>query len=224
MWKTSTKRSKSLRLPLTRTLSALDRLGRAELAGEQGMEGHVGLEDEVCVRQRAFVDLERAVVDPCVDDDLAEAELVAGLQVSSGLGSEGRAQCEKQRVRRHDVVGSRLRHRLRPPEPEPEDDVLELAPVLGELVAHSARRPRQHLATHDPFVLELLQPRREDVRGDPRLAALQVGEALGAAEQVAHEHERPALADELERMGEPAVLSVAARLHALNIAHLRRPR
>jgi hypothetical protein len=32
------------------------------------MEGHIGLEDEVCVCERAFVDLERSVVDTGVDD------------------------------------------------------------------------------------------------------------------------------------------------------------
>src|SRR5215831_76636 len=59
--------------------SAVDRVDRVELAGEQGVQRHVRLDDEVWVGERAFVDLERSVVDACVDDDLAEAELVANL-------------------------------------------------------------------------------------------------------------------------------------------------
>jgi hypothetical protein len=58
--------------------SAFDRLGVAELTGQQGMEAHVGLEDEVRVRERSLLDFERTIIDPCVYDDLAEAELVAG--------------------------------------------------------------------------------------------------------------------------------------------------
>jgi hypothetical protein len=58
--------------------SALDRFGWAEFAGEQWMESHIGLEDEVCVWERALVDLECTVVDSRVDDELAEAKLVVG--------------------------------------------------------------------------------------------------------------------------------------------------
>src|SRR5262245_25931057 len=57
--------------------SALERLERVEVAREQGMQRHVRLDDQVRPRERAFVDLEPSVVYARVDDDLAEAELVA---------------------------------------------------------------------------------------------------------------------------------------------------
>src|SRR5262249_43343924 len=51
---------------------------------------------------------------------------------------------------------------------------------------------------------------------------LKVGEALGSTEQVADQHECPALADEFEGVRKPAVLAVAACLHAITVAGLHK--
>jgi hypothetical protein len=75
--------------------SALDRLAGSELAGQEGMEVHVGLEDEIRLRERSLADLEGSVVDARVDDDPAEPKLVARLKLASRLGSEDRAKAEE---------------------------------------------------------------------------------------------------------------------------------
>jgi hypothetical protein len=64
---------------------ALDRLGRAEFAGEQGLDADITLEDEVWVGQLPLVDLEHTVIDAGVHDDLAEVDLVVGSR--SGFSS-----------------------------------------------------------------------------------------------------------------------------------------
>jgi hypothetical protein len=95
------------------------------------------------------------------------------------------------------------------------DCLLELAPVLGQLVDGRGGRRRQLLPPHDSAGLEVAQPRREDVRADARQSAQQVGVAPGPVQQVADDQQRPALADELERVGDGTVLGVA--LHPGNI-------
>src|SRR6266542_7099570 len=60
----------------------------------------------------------------------------------------------------------------------------------------------------DAGALELLEPRGEDVGRNSREPVAQVGEAFGAGDEIADEQQCPALADELQGMGEPAELSV----------------
>ena len=59
-------------------------------------------------------------------------------------------------------------------------------------------------------VLELAQALGEDVGAQDSEAGAQVGEALRAEQQLAHDEQGPALADEVERAGDPAAVAVGA--------------
>ena len=59
-----------------------------------------------------------------------------------------------------------------------------------------------------PPASSLLQPQRQDVRPDPGQVVGEVGVALRPVQQLAHDEERPALADEPERVGDRAVVAV----------------
>src|SRR5262249_21641193 len=75
----------------------------------------------------------------------------------------------------------------------------------------------QEAAPDDSTAFELLEPLGEHVRRDPREARAQVGEALRPEDEVADDEQRPAFPDEIERAGDPAVLSVAPdRFHFVN--------
>jgi len=63
---------------------------------------------------------------------------------------------------------------------------LRREPVIAALALHDARR------------LERAEARSEPLRRDPDREPLEVGEALGPGHKVAHDVERPALAEQLE--------------------------
>src|SRR5688572_4110823 len=65
----------------------------------------------------------------------------------------------------------------------------------------------------DPHLLQLLQPRGEQRRRHARNAPAQVVEAAAAAEQLAHDERRPALAEDLRASRDRAELTVVD--HAL---------
>src|SRR5439155_14151982 len=87
------------------------------------------------------------------------------------------------------------------------------AAELGELVDGGGGRGRQAPAPDEPRALHRLQPRREEVCRDPRETVEQVGIALGPDEELAHDEQRPALADDVEGAGDHAVLVIAAAGH-----------
>ena len=119
--------------------SALDRLARVERAGQQRVQALAGLEDEVGSGSGPFVDLELAAVDARVDDDLADAKLVAARssRAASGRNVERGARGRACRGR-DDVVRAAARGSDRAPQrPSRSTIVLELAAVLGQLVADS---------------------------------------------------------------------------------------
>ena len=103
------------------------------------------------------------------------------------------------------------------PPSQREQHRLELAAVRGELVHGRPRRWRQHAPLHDPALLELAQPGREDVRADAGQAGGQVGEPFRAEHELAHDEQRPALADEVERVRDSAELAVASH-HVVSLA------
>jgi hypothetical protein len=74
--------------------------------------------------------------------------------------------------------------------------LLELGAVLGQLVDHGRGGRRQFAPPHDAGGLELAQARGEHVRADAREAEAQVRVALGPAEQLADDQQRPPLADQ----------------------------
>jgi hypothetical protein len=83
----------------------------------------------------------------------------------------------------------------------PESDA-----VGRQLVDLGGSRWRQAALDDDLTRLEILQARRQDVGADPRQRVGEVGVALGALQQLADDQQRPALADQLERVGDGAVL------------------
>ena len=88
----------------------------------------------------------------------------------------------------------------------------ELLAELGELV-HGRRGRRRELATADDSAsLEVLQADGEDVRPAAGEVAVQIRVAKGPVlEQLANDEERPPLPDEVERMGDRAVVVVGLR-------------
>ena len=89
------------------------------------------------------------------------------------------------------------------------------APVVGELVDLRGGRRREGTPGHDPGGLEVAQARGEDVRPDAGQAVDQVGVALGPVHQLADHEQRPAIPDQVERVGHRAVL-VVVLAHARN--------
>src|SRR5207247_3955754 len=85
-------------------------------------------------------------------------------------------------------------------------------PVLEALGPLAVADPLQ-----DSFLDEPVEPIGEDVAGDAE-ALLELLEAAQAQEAVADDQERPALADDLERAGDGAVLAlvVAPQHRSLN--------
>ena len=69
---------------------------------------------------------------------------------------------------------------------------------------------------NDAGVLELFQPIGQDVGRDAGQALAQIGEAVWADEQIAHDEQRPTLADQLEGARQAAELPVRPRGHGLH--------
>lgn len=88
---------------------------------------------------------------------------------------------------------------------------LELMAPPGQLVHLGAGGRRQPAAAEDLGLLELAQALGEDVRAHVWQAGPQIGEALRAEQQLAHDEQRPALADDVERARHPAAVSERRR-------------
>jgi hypothetical protein len=87
---------------------------------------------------------------------------------------------------------------------------------VGQLVASAASFPD---LPHDAVVLQRPQTRGEDVRADAAEAVEQFGVRARTEEQVAHDQQRPALADDVERRADGTEGLVADRGgHAHSIA------
>jgi len=94
--------------------------------------------------------------------------------------------------------------------PERDHDRLELASALGELVDPRSRWRREGATTHQARLLEIAQALGQDVGADVRQSGAQIGEALGAQQQLADDEEGPALAHEVEGARDPAAVAVGA--------------
>jgi hypothetical protein len=86
---------------------------------------------------------------------------------------------------------------------------LEAGRLLGQLVDGARRGRIEATATDQPGPLELLQALAQEVRRDAVQTLLEIGEALGREEQLAHDEHGPAVPDDVEGAGEGAVLVVA---------------
>src|SRR6266511_4025689 len=88
------------------------------------------------------------------------------------------------------LLGRRI-DRAKTPERERADDRLQLAAVGGQLVDLRRRRRIQTTFRHQPTSLQLLEPRREDVRADAGQAGSEIVEALRPLEQLPDNQEQP---------------------------------
>lgn len=177
------------------------------------------LDDEIGIFEPPFADGDPAVSHDGVNGDGADVHLIACVSASCRFGAERAVQRHADRVRSDDLVGARIAEALCAPAADRYDGVVELRPVLGELVHDAAAFcSRQSAAPHDIGRFQLLEASREDVAGYPWQAVLKIAESLRAHEQVAHDHHRPAFPDHLEGAGETAVLAVGAWFHAIIVS------
>jgi hypothetical protein len=86
------------------------------------------------------------------------------------------------------------------------EDLLEAEAVLGELVDGGCGGRRELAALDEAGVLELAQARRENLRADAGQALGDVGVAARPLQELAHDEQRPALANDRQRVRDRAVL------------------
>src|SRR5438876_946673 len=89
--------------------------------------------------------------------------------------------------------------------------LVELEAGVRQLVDAGSGRWRQHLLRNDARRLEVAEPGRKDVRPDSGQALGKVGVALGALGELADDEEGPAVAHDVEGVGNGAVLVVVLR-------------
>jgi hypothetical protein len=109
------------------------------------------------------------------------------VHAARGFLLERRVEREDGGVGGEDVVALRVAERARAPQPEVQQDVVQFAAVLGELVDQAGVELRQDAAADDAGLLQLVEPGRQDARRDAGQASLQVREALRAEDQVAED-------------------------------------
>jgi hypothetical protein len=125
---------------------------------------------------------------------LSQPELVARVEVGGALGHEGRFERNHQGVDGERACGSM--RRAPSPSAESEQDRVQLATPIRELVESSSRAP----VLHDAARLQLAEPLREHVRAcserDPEIA-----ESLWSEQELANDEQRPAFPDDVEPSG-----------------------
>ena len=104
-------------------------------------------------------------------------------------------------------------HRQSAPLRERAEHVVEGAALRRQLVDRDRRGRRQLCPPHDTGALEVAEPSREDVRADAGERVREIGVAPLAEHQLAHDEQRPAIPDQVEGVGDGAVLVVALHGH-----------
>src|SRR5262249_6942614 len=99
-------------------------------------------------------------------------------------------------------------HVTRRPGREGADHRAELASLVGQLVLRPRGMVGVEAPAHEAVLLHELEPLGEDVGREAGQAGLQIAEAAGGSEQIAHHEERPAIAPPLEGLCHPAALPV----------------
>ncbi len=142
--------------------------------------------------------------------------LVADLEPDSRrrhVRGDRRPQRLLEPARRVLDVGWRRAERLQAPARERADHGGERCAGLGQLVHRRGGGRRKPSARDHAARLELPEPGGEHVRRAPGQPLVEIAVAQWAVLELAHEQQRPPLADEVERVGHRAVLVVG--LHVI---------
>ena len=99
---------------------------------------------------------------------------------------------------------------------ERHDHGRERAAALGQRVARAQRTLAVALARDEAEILEPAQPAGQQVRRDGLERAGQIAVARDAAQQVADDQQRPAVADGVERRGDRAVVGIGGHEDTLH--------
>ena len=194
-----------------RTAPVDDRQQRAGL----GLNRHVG------VRRVTAPGLDPAIRDGHTETVLAETQVDAGVEFTREIGPEQRAERDDMGIEAHPRAVDRRGGVGPTPATKRHDDRLELLALGRQLVDLRGGRRRQRPAAHHVSLLEVAQPLGQHIGAQARKALAEVGEALRAEEQLADDHEGPALADEVQRTGHAAGVPVGAlRGHGADVTHL----
>ena len=110
-------------------------------------------------------------------------------------------------VEAHRGVGPGERE-ARAPEAERVEHRRDLVAAVGELVDLRGGGRRELALADDARAPRGRAGAGEDVRARVGEPGAEVGEALGPEQQLAHRHQRPALAEDVERAGDPARVAV----------------
>ena len=92
--------------------------------------------------------------------------------------------------------------------PQGGDHGLDLEPPGGRLIGVPRRRWRKAHLSQQAARFELLEALAEDIGTDPRQALPEVGKAAGPEQQLPHDQQRPAIADQLKPMRGAARIAV----------------
>ena len=163
----------------------------------------LAVHDEVVEADRVGLDEHVGVLDDPLDRDSVDERrfLVADPERHR---PRRRHRREREVERMHQPARLERLERRRPHQPGAEAGELvqhrpELPARRCQLVDGRRGRRRQLPLLDEAGRLELLEPRGQDVRADPGQLVDEVGVPLRPVHQLAHDEQRPALADEAER-------------------------
>ena len=124
----------------------------------------------------------------------------------------------------HRVPGTRPRtNELPAPYRQCTDHETEPTPAVGERVGSARRALRVERARHQSLALHSPQAVGKQLRRDAGQLGTEVLKSRGAPQQIADDKERPALANQIKRLRNGAVLTVPLR-HASKYSRTDRDR
>src|SRR5829696_3029490 len=145
------------------------------------------------------------------EDLLPKPQLVERLNPFCSARIEHRPKGEDERINPQRGI-ARPHRRAGTPVPQRDDHWLKLLAPLTELIHPGGSRRRQLPPAYHPRSLKLPQALGQDVGARIGQARPEVGEALGAKQQLADDQQRPPLAYEVEGVGSCAAVVVGAPL------------
>ena len=109
------------------------------------------------------------------------------------------------------------------PHRQRSDDETEPAPAVSQRVGSARRALRVERARHQSLALHSAQAVGKQLRRDAGQLGTEVLKSRGAPQQIADDKERPALANQIERLRHGAVLTIPFR-HAFKYSRTDRER